>query len=94
VGLEVKFDSDASPLVSKEFIDRLHNDKKLIWGNSILFSHRIKLAGIHSDDTALNGDPVAGWGWFADHGFDILQTDWPREVVLFLRDYQGTDAQN
>ncbi|MBQ8212695.1 MAG: glycerophosphodiester phosphodiesterase, partial [Clostridia bacterium] len=38
-----------------------------------------------SDDTALRGDPDLGWGWFLKHGFDIIQTDWPREVSLYLQ---------
>ena len=92
-GLEVKFDNDDSPLVCNDFIDRLHRDGKFIWGNSILFNYRVKLAGVHSDDTALNGDPATGWGWFADKEFDVLQTDWPREVVLFLQNYHGKHSE-
>lgn len=87
VGLEVVFREDSSPLCSDAFIERLHRDGKLIWGNSILFDYRVKLAAEHSDDTALHGDPATGWGWFVDKGFDILQTDWPREVTLFLSKY-------
>lgn len=84
VGLELVFSDDTSELVSPDFIDRLHKDHKLAWGNSILFDYRKILAGDHTDDTALRGDPELGWGWFVDKGFDIIQTDWPRELSLYL----------
>ena len=84
VGLEVVFAEENSPLVAPEFVDTLHRDGKLLWGNSILYDYRVRLAADHSDDTAMRGDPDTGWGWFLEHGFDILQTDWPREVTLYL----------
>lgn len=84
VGLEVVFAEDSSPLVSEEFRNRLHADGKLLWGNGILFHYQRKLAAQHSDDTALKGDPALGWGYFAKHGFDIIQTDWPLALSLYL----------
>jgi glycerophosphoryl diester phosphodiesterase len=87
VGLEVVFEEDSSPLVSDAFRARMRADKKLLWGNSILYNYKVKLAAEHSDDTALAGDPVTGWGWFADKNFDIVQTDWPREISMFLKEY-------
>ena len=33
---------------------------------------------------AITGDPEFGWGWLVDKGFDILQTDWPLQLRLFL----------
>lgn len=84
VGLEVVFEEDSSPLVGDGFIERLHRDGKLLWGNSILFNYRHRLAGEHSDDTALRGDPDKGWGWFVKKKFDIIQTDWARELCIYL----------
>lgn len=84
VGLEVVFADDDSPLVSEEFRNKLHADGKLLWGNGILFNYKRKLAGVHSDDTALRGDPDLGWGYFAKNGFDIIQTDWPLALSLYL----------
>ena len=89
VGLELVFKDDSSPLVDPAFIERLHRDGKIAWGNSILFNCRTLLAGCHSDDTALRGDPDLGWGWFVKHGFDIIQTDWSREVSLYLQKIQA-----
>lgn len=84
VGLEVVFADDSAPIASEEFRDRLHRDGKLVWGNSILFSYRKRLAADHSDDVALAGDPDKGWGWFAENHFDIIQTDWPLALSLYL----------
>lgn len=38
---------------------------------------------IHSDDTALAGNPEFGWGWCADN-FDIIQTDWVGAISQYL----------
>ena len=84
VGIEAVFEDDDSSLASQRFIDTVHNDGKLMWGNAILFDSRYPLAGVHSDDTALAGNPDLGWGWFVDKGFDIIQTDWTRELKLYL----------
>lgn len=84
VGLEVLFEDDLSPIVSEEFFGKLHKDGKLIWGNSILYNYKVRLAGEHSDDTALRGDPELGWGYFARRGFDIIQTDWSLALSLYL----------
>ena len=84
VGLELVFTDDFSPLVAENFRNRVHADGKLLWGNSILFDYRRKLAGNHSDDTALKGDPDCGWGYFVKEGFDIIQTDWPLALSLYL----------
>lgn len=84
VGLEVVFREDSAPIVSEEFRERLHRDGKLLWGNAILFSYKRPLAAEHSDDTALSGNPDLGWGYFARNGFDIIQTDWPLALSLYL----------
>ena len=43
-----------------------------------------QLSGGHSDDTAFTVSPEYGWGWLVDKGYDILQTDWPLQLRLFL----------
>ena len=30
------------------------------------------------------GDPDNGWGWIADKGFDIIQTDWSLPLRQYL----------
>jgi len=84
VGLEVVFKEDSAYIASDEFIDRVHKDGRLVWGNSILYNYKTLLAAEHSDDTALTRDMDIGWGYFAQKGFDIIQTDWPLALSLYL----------
>ena len=54
-----------------------------MWANAIIYNYKVQLAAGHSDDTSLTVDPDLGWGWLADRGYDIIQTDW----VLAMRQY-------
>ena len=83
IGAEVLFDSDDDEVASDEFIRMMHEDGKLVWVNSIIYSYKAQLAARHSDDTALSESMDKGWGWLADKKFDLIQTDWP----LMLREY-------
>ena len=42
------------------------------------------LAGGHSDDISLTDDPGKGWGWLANNGCDIIQTDWVQMARQYL----------
>ncbi len=86
VGAEVLFRTDDSPFTSEAFIEKMHRDGKLIWVNGIVYDYRDVLAGGHSDDRAMRGDPDGSWGWMVDQGYDIIQTDWTRELCIYLRD--------
>lgn len=85
VGVETVFSDDNSYLATEEFIDKMHRDGILVWANSIIFSHKVQLAGGHSDDTALTVSEDVGWGWLADRGFDMIQTDWPMMLIDYLK---------
>lgn len=85
VGVEVLFTSDSDTVASDEFIEKMHRDNILVWVNSIIFDHRVQLAAGHSDDTALTVSEDEGWGFLADKGFDIIQTDWPGMLVDYLK---------
>ena len=84
IGAEVLFDSEESYLCSDEYISKMHADGKLVWVNSIIYNCRTQLSARHSDDTAIAGDEEKGWGWLADKGFDIIQTDWTLPMRLYL----------
>lgn len=83
IGYEVLFSDDSNPICSKKFIDKLHSKNKIVWGNSIVYNYKDVIAGEHTDDVALLGNPDKGWGWFVENNFDILQTDW----VLAVNNY-------
>ena len=85
IGMEIIFHNDDDPQVSPDFIDRLHRDGKLTWANSIIYNHRSQIAAGHSDDTSLLDSPDKGWGWLAERGFDLIQTDWPIMMIDYLK---------
>ena len=84
IGAEVLFDNEDSYLCSDEYISKMHADGKLVWANSIIYDCRAQLSARHSDDTAIAGNTEFGWGWLADKGFDIIQTDWTLPLRLYL----------
>ena len=85
VGIEALFYDDEDPIVSEEFIDAVHKDGKLMWANSIIYDCKKQIAAGHSDDTALTESEDNGWGWLADKGFDLIQTDWPMMLIDYLK---------
>ena len=84
IGAEVLFDREDHELCSDAYIQKMHADHKLIWANSIIYDYHAQLTAKHSDDTAITIGPEYGWGWLADKGFDIIQTDWTLALRLFL----------
>ena len=84
VGVEAIFATEDGPAASKEFLDRLHADGKIAWVNAIVFRHTAVLSGGHTDDISISEDPEEGWGWLADHGFDMIQTDFTYQCRDFL----------
>lgn len=86
VGAEVLFRADEDEVCSERFIDMMHKDGKLVWVNSIIYNKNDQIAAGHSDDTALTESMEKGWGWLADKGFDIIQTDWPLMLINFLKE--------
>ena len=85
VGVEVLFKEDSAEVASEEFIEKMHRDGILVWANSIIYNYKQQLAGGHSDDTALTVSADEGWGWLADRGYDIIQTDWPMMLIDYLK---------
>ena len=86
VGAECLFYTDDDVACSPAFIEKMHNDGKLVWANSIIYDHRAQIAATHSDDASICGNPEHGWGWLAKRGFDIIQTDWVSVMSKYLDD--------
>ncbi|MCQ2414414.1 MAG: glycerophosphodiester phosphodiesterase family protein [Clostridia bacterium] len=84
VGAELLFPTEDCEVIRPEFIEMLHKEGKIAWANAILYNFRVQLSAGHSDDVSLLGDPDAGWGWLADAGFDIIQTDWVLPMRMYL----------
>lgn len=85
VGVEALFYDDDDPIVSEAFFEQMRQDGKLMWGNAIIYDYQKQIAAGHSDDTALTESEDKGWGWLADRGFDLIQTDWPMMLIDYLK---------
>ena len=86
VGAEVLFTDEESEVGCEAYIEKLHRDGKLVWANSIIYDHRAQLVAGHNDDISAAGNPDEGWGWLADRGYDLIQTDWPLMLRLYLEE--------
>jgi len=84
VGAELVFDTVDCEIGGTEYIERLHSDGKLVWANAIIYNYKSQLAAGHSDDSSFAIGPESGWGWLADRGYDIIQTDWTLAMRLYL----------
>lgn len=84
VGVEAVFSTEDAQVASKEYLDRMHRDGKIVWANSIVYNYKAVLAAYHNDDISMIEDPEKGWGWLADRGFDLIQTDFILPCRLFL----------
>jgi glycerophosphoryl diester phosphodiesterase len=86
IGLELLFHTDDAEVLDPEFIKTVKTDGKILWGNSIVYSYKANISAEHTDDNALLVDPNLGWGWFAEKGFDVIQSDWCTELALYLKE--------
>lgn len=84
IGVEAVFADMDSPFATREFIDQMHAEGKIVWANAIIYNHKKQLAAGHTDDVSVIGTPEAGWGWLRDMQYDIIQTDWPAQLKMFL----------
>lgn len=84
VGTEVLFKDDDAYIASEEYIEKCHAAGEVVWCNSIVYNYRAVIAADHTDDRAMCGDPEGSWGWIADRGFDLMQTDRVIDAALFL----------
>ena len=84
IGAEVIFKSHESATAQKSYWDTMHANGLVVWVNSIVYDYKAILAAGHSDDVSLTGNPDDGWGWLADNGCDIIQTDWVQMTRQYL----------
>lgn len=86
IGAEVLFKNEIEQTGTPEYIEAMHQRNLLLWANAIVYDYRAQLTAGHSDDEAIVGNMDDSWGWLADRGFDIIQTDW----TLPMREYFKT----
>lgn len=86
LGAEVMFSSENSQLAQSEYVEKMHSMGYFVWCNAIVFDNNIAFAAGHSDEISAVGHPEKGWGWLADKGYDMLQTDWAGTAVRYLKE--------
>ncbi len=82
-GAELCFTNEKSELADPAFLEKMHRFGLKLWVNAIVFHHEIILSAGH-DDNISRYDPESGWGWLAERGYDIIQTDWVLHCRQFL----------
>ena len=85
VGSEAIFKTEDSPMAQPEYIEKMHAAGKTVWVNAIVYNYRTVLGAGHNDDVSIVGEPDKGWGWLADRGYDIIQTDWIMACHQYLQ---------
>ena len=84
VGCELLFETEDHPFLDPAFQAELKMDGSFLWCNAITLGNCMLAAGL-DDDGAITADPAANWGWLVEHGFNVIQTDWPMLLHDFLR---------
>lgn len=83
VGVESLFARENCPIAGEKYAEWMRAHGLLRWGNAIVYSYKAVLAAGHDDNRSAPGHMDEGWGWLLEHGFNIIQTDWP----MMLRSY-------
>lgn len=83
-GIEVLPQAAEDPIFSAQTAQWLKSRGLRIWCNSLSFAKRLKFGAGFDDLRSMDLGGDAGWGELLRRGVDIIQTDWPREVSLYL----------
>lgn len=85
IGNELLISGEDSPLLAPAYLKKLRERGLLTWGNAIVYNESDVISAHHTDDASFTVSPDYGWGWFLDHGFDFIQTDWLLACRTYLR---------
>lgn len=80
VAFELNFSSDTCSVLND--LNKIKQQGSRVWINSLWAS----LNGGHDDDKAVDENNTKdSWQWIIDKGANIIQTDRPRELLVYLR---------
>ncbi|QTD50422.1 carbohydrate-binding protein [Sulfidibacter corallicola] len=79
------FSSETSFVVDPAVLDSIRGRSRL-WVSTLWSS----ICGGRTDHRSMQG-PDSGWGWHLDKGFNMIQTDRPRELVAYLDERDALD---
>lgn len=84
VGAEIIIESEESDFYDLRIIKELKEKNLLIWLNAIRLNDKRVLTAGYDDDISLLEGEDEGWGKIVEMGADIIQTDWPLHLSLYL----------
>lgn len=84
IGAEVLFTTEEAEVCQLDYIQKMHEAGYIVWANSIVYNYLDVLSAYHNDDISLIENPDKGWGWLANRGFDLIQTDYLLPCRLYL----------
>ena len=92
VGAELLFTDETDEVLTPEFQEEFHDAGLFLWANAICLGRRqYNLSAFHDDRGAVLEDADRHWGWLIDHGFRVIQTDFPALLHCYLESrYPGT----
>lgn len=84
VAYEIIYTTEDSDLLDPANKKRWHDKGVYLWTNALKLKDDWNRSANHEDNGAILRDMDANWGWLADQGFDIIQTDWPLLLKTYL----------
>ena len=84
LGTEALFKDEMSEFAHPAYHEKMHKMGLLTWANAIVFNYKTVHAAGHNDDISATGNPDNGWGYLAELGYNMIQTDWVEQCVRYL----------
>ena len=91
LGTEALFKTEESEFATPEYHEKMHKLGLLTWANAIVFNYKTVHSAGHTDDLYTMGRADDGWGYLANLGYNMIQTDWVTPCVKYLTEkgYRG-----
>lgn len=85
VAAEVLFSNKNDEIIEDDFLKSLTDKNIKIWVNAITLGgyEKHNLSAFQDDNSSLLNDGV-GWSWLIDKKVDIIQTDWPYFLKVYI----------
>ena len=85
-GTEALFQTEESEFATQAYHEKMHKMGLLTWANAIVFNYKTVHSAGHTDDLYTMGRADEGWGYLANLGYNMIQTDWVAPCVAYLKE--------
>lgn len=83
---EALFQTEESEFATTAYHEKMHRLGLFTWSNAIVFKYITVHSAGHTDDISIAGDPDNGWGYLANLGYNMIQTDWVGPCIRYLKE--------